>query len=329
MAVKFDLGQSSDGNISQMAFQLPALSSPKFLYRLLKGLRLAKSCDAIFISNPRKEELLLLYMAKFLYGRRLRTIVFDLIMRAPLRISDRLTLPLKRRLLSAIDAFIFIHKDTAGYEKYYGILRSRCIYVPFKANNFDLLGKIRGLDGDYIVSLGASQRDYKLLIDAVRSLDIPLKIILPMASITAHNADIGYDTLPPNVTHVRDPVDRTGWSRYIAESRFVVIPILESTIQPAGISVYLEAMALGKPVIITRGASTNGILDDQLAVTVPPADVDALRSAIVDLWSDGAKRADLSMKACAYATSLGDHARLQSDLRNLVVAECLGQPLTR
>ena len=327
--MKFDLGQSPDGNISQAAHQLPALTSPKYVYHLCKGLRLAKSCEAIFVSNPRKEELLLLYMAKILYRSHLRTVVFDLIMRAPLAFSDRLTLPLRRRLLSAIDTFIFIHRDTTGYENFYGIPRLRCEYVPFKANNFDLIGRIPEIDGDYVISLGASQRDYKSLIDAMRGLDIPLKIILPTTSISMHNADMGREALPPNVTHVRDPVDRIGWSRYIAESRFVVIPVLANAIQPAGISVYLEAMALGKPVIITHGASTKGILDDHLAVTVPPADVDALRAAIADLWSDEAKRAALSTRARAYATSLGDHSRLQSDLRKLVVSRCLGPPVTR
>jgi glycosyltransferase involved in cell wall biosynthesis len=318
MVSKFDLRFAPGGGTRQLIFRLPRLTSPKFFFSILRNVWRAKSASALFISNPEKEELVFIFLVKALYRSGLKIFVFDLIMQEMGARKDGLLTRVKRRLLAAIDVFIFIHKDVDGYVQNYAIPRSRCRYVPFKANNFDLAEKVIGKDGDYVVALGASQRDYRLLVDSVRGSAIPLKIILPEASIKAHRAHIGYDVLPENVHHVKAPVDRLAWSRYLAESRVVVIPIIPGTIQPAGISVYLEAMVLGKPVVITRGASTEGILDEDLAVLVPPGDVQALRQAVISVWNDGVLRQRLSENGRKYALSLGDHGRLLRDLRSVI-----------
>lgn len=322
MVSKFDLGFPPWGRTRQLIFRLPQLTAPKFIFATLRNVWRAKAASALFISNPEKEELLFIFLAKRLYRSRLKVFVFDLIMQDMSARNHTALARIKRRLLSAVDVFIFIHKDISGYEQNYAIPRSRSQYVPFKANNFDLAEKVIVRDGDYVVALGASQRDYKLLVDAVRESAIPLKIILPEARIKAHRAHIGYDVLPENVQHVKAPVDRLAWSKYLAESRLVVIPIIPGTIQPAGISVYLEAMILGKPVVITRGASTEGILNDNLAVLVPPGNVQALRNAVTSVWNDGALRQRLSVNGRKYAVSLGDHERLLGDLRSVIQRAC-------
>jgi glycosyltransferase involved in cell wall biosynthesis len=318
MVCQFDLRYAPDSGTRSIAFRLPKPRQVVFVPELLRLLGTARAADAIFASNPKAGELVFFYLAKLLYGARLKILVFDLIMRAPVTATERLLLPLKRRLLTAIDVFAFIHKDTSGYQRWFGVRPERCRYVPFKANNFDHAEKFRAVDGDYAVALGASHRDYRLLIEAVRGLDIQLKIIVPQASIKLHNAAIELSNLPSNVEHIRDPVDRDGWSRYMAESRMVIVPLLPGVIQPAGISVYLEAMVLGKPVIISSGASTEGILNEELAVVVPAGDVGAMRRAISELWNDPARRRVLGESSRRYALGLKDHARLVEDLRVLV-----------
>ena len=118
--------------------------------------------------------------------------------------------------------------------------------------------------------------------------------------------------------HIGQQVDRLQWSTLIANSRFVVVPLLPGVIQPSGISVYLEAMVLGKPVIITRGASTEGILDESLALVIEPGDSGAMRSAITRLWNDAELRQTLSRNGKHYALGLLDHDRLVTDLRTIV-----------
>ncbi len=315
---KFDLKPPPASGLRQIPVHLPSLASPAFLPALFRALRQARAADAILASNPRFPEFVLMFLAKLLYRSSITVMVFDLIMHAPHSTFERLKDLPKAWLLRAVDWFAFIHRDTSGYEKHFGIRRERCLYVPFKANNFELAGKIAPVDGDYILSLGASQRDYQLLVDAVTGLDIKLKILLPMESIRRHNAIISRSALPPNVEHVSVAVDYVGWSRYMAESRFVVIPLLPGIVQPAGISVYLEAMVLGKPVVISRGSSTEGILDDELAVLVTPGSVEAMRDAVISLWNDAARRRRLSERGQEYALGLKDHDRLVDDLRRLI-----------
>ena len=320
LVCQFDLGYGAASDARSISFRLPAPHKPAFAFALPRLLLTARRADAAFVSNPKLGELLFLYFAKALYGRRLQVVVFDLIMRVPLTRTDRLLARLKRRLLTAIDVFAFIHKDTSGYQRWFGVRPERCRYIPFKANNFDHAARFQAVDGDYVISLGASHRDYTLLMAAVAGLDIPVKIIVPKASIRRHNAAISSHNLPPNVEHISDPVDREGWSRYMAQSRMVVVPLLPGVIQPAGISVYLEAMVLGKPVIISSGASTDGILDERLAIVVPAGDVAAMRKAIIALWNDSGARKVLGENGRQYALGLQDHARLVTDLRALVDA---------
>ena len=322
MASKLDLRYPADGPTRQLTFNLGPLASLNFPIALVTAIWRAKSASAIFVSIPRPGEFLLMSLIKAVYGERITTFVFDLVMREPGSVRERIVARIKRRLLRSVDVFIFIHRDTSGYERVYGISREKCVYIPFKANNFDLAQSIAPGDDGYALSLGTSQRDYDLLFDAVRDLPIQLKIVAPKARVSTHGARMGLAELPINVERIDRPVDRTEWNFLIARSRFVVIPILPGVLQPAGISVYLEAMILGKPVIITRGASTEQILDGSLAVLVPPGDREALRTAIVRLWSDPGLRATLSENGKKYAQSLGNNDRLLADLRSIIKQKC-------
>ena len=321
MASKFDLRYPPNGPTRQLTVKLPGLTSFRFPISLVREAWRARATSVLFVSIPRSGELLLMFMIKAIYRQRIVTCVFDLIMREPGSVRERFFARIKRRLLRAIDAFIFIHKDTSGYERAFGISPDRCVYVPFKANNFDVAPSFVSTDGDYALALGTSQRDYGLLINAVGDLPIRFKIVAPRANVSKHGARMGPECLPPNVERIDRPVDRMEWNTLIAQSRLVVIPILPGVLQPAGISVYLEAMMLGKPVVITRGTSTEGILDDSLALLIPPGDVDALRTALVRLWDDSALRATLSENGKRYALSLGNHERLLADLRSVIKQE--------
>ncbi len=72
------------------------------------------------------------------------------------------------------------------------------------------------------------------------------------------------------------------------QSQFVIVP-LRDTIQPSGQSVCLQAMACGKPVIMTRNRGfwdPELLLDDQNLLLVDPGDVGALAGAIERLIDD-------------------------------------------
>lgn len=106
-------------------------------------------------------------------------------------------------------------------------------------------------DAPGICSAGLEYRDYPTLIEAVRGLDVQLEIAA--ASYWSTHRGVDADTaLPANVRINAHPY--LSLRHLYAASRFVVVPLLDVPNQ-AGITTILEAMAMGKAVIVsgTRG----------------------------------------------------------------------------
>jgi glycosyltransferase involved in cell wall biosynthesis len=128
-----------------------------------------------------------------------------------------------------------------------------------------------------VCSAGAVNRDYKTLIDAVSPLGIPLKI----AADTAWRYSTGEQKSEP----VPDFVEMRSWGSYMnlrrlyAESRIVVVPLEKPIL--SGVTVALEAMAMGKPVILTHnGYVEDFMVDGESGLFVPSGDGRALEKKI-------------------------------------------------
>ena len=144
------------------------------------------------------------------------------------------------------------------------------------------------VDGETaICSAGAEMRDYPTLIEAMRDLPIVCHIaareVRAVRRIRAKRLSIEEfkATLPPNVT-IRGyaPVELRELYR---RSRLVVIPLLPSKTDN-GITVILEAMAMGKTVICSRTEGQKDAIEDGVTgVLVEPGNADALRKTIVRL----------------------------------------------
>ena len=74
--------------------------------------------------------------------------------------------------------------------------------------------------------------------------------------------------------------------RLLRGARLVVLPMLRDRIRAAGISTYLNAMLLGKCVIISEGPGVSDVLSPEQAIFVPPEDPAALAGAIARAWED-------------------------------------------
>ena len=105
-----------------------------------------------------------------------------------------------------------------------------------------------------ICSVGLEFRDYPTLIEAVRGMDVQLEVAAASYWSDHHGVDTR-ETLPPNI-HISEH-QYLSLRHLYASSRFVVVPLLDVPNQ-AGITVILEAMAMGKATIVS---GTRGQLD--------------------------------------------------------------------
>jgi glycosyltransferase involved in cell wall biosynthesis len=278
--------------------------------------------DLCIICNASIVEVMAAFVSKCVLRRRGITILWDLLLQPPTGPFGRLQCKLRSVLLCGVEKLFCVHKDTSGYQSYYGIPESKFVHIPFKANNIDVTGDYAIGDDGYVLACGASWRDYKTFIAAIKEVGVPAKIVLPGSSVSVvNNTFLKEDNIPENVKVIRHNLDQKSWNQYIAMARLVVIPIRKEAIQAAGISTYLEAMAMGKAVVISEGVSTKGLLTNQAEI-VPPANVPMLAGVIRRLWNDDQYRSELALRGKNYAQSLGNETRLVKDiLRNAI--ECV------
>jgi glycosyltransferase involved in cell wall biosynthesis len=290
-------------------------------FYVLKLAQVYRKADCVLVLNPDTIHAAAAMLSKLFPAGAPKVIFFDVLLKRPGSASERFRASIKRFLFQFIDVFLLVHRDTTPYEQIFGIKKHKCRYVPFKPNNFDLVGSIATSDQGYVFAGGSSYRDYACFTQAMRGIDFPARIVLPSAQLAAfHNTLDPGEILPPHVELVRHDGGKMSWNSHLAGATLVVIPIRSDCIQPAGISVYLEAMALGKPVIIAEGASTKGLLDQQTAVLYEPGNAADLATQISHLLNDPGRREELARKGRAYALSLGGEDRLSHDLQSEVLA---------
>ncbi len=129
-----------------------------------------------------------------------------------------------------------------------------------------------------ICSAGMASRDYETLVTAVSDLPVQLKIAADSPWFQ-QALNIRIDALPSNV-EVRSYGTYTALRDLYAQSAFVVVP-LENVAYAAGYTVVLEAMAMGKAVIVTRTRQPDDfIIEGKTGFRVPPGDADTLRERI-------------------------------------------------
>ena len=153
-----------------------------------------------------------------------------------------------------------------------------------------------GLPGRRICSAGLEYRDYPTLLDALAGLDLETTIAAA-SHWSRHPAFGSEEALPPGVRVAA--YDYPELRDLYARSRFVVVPLLQGENQ-AGITTILEAMAMGKAVIVSRArGQTDTVYDPRQrgsaalpppwaetgpnGIYVPPGDPRALRRAIQHL----------------------------------------------
>lgn len=295
-------------------------------HSLRECLRQLRRCDVVLINGD--PWLLLQLVAVFTALPFLRRPVVgsDIVLRRPVGLWPRLTLPVTRFLVSRVDHFIHHFKDLSGYQRFFGIGPERSTFVPFKPNLRYHCDVAPSPDGEYVLCFGRSLRDFDTFFDAVERLPYPAAIAKPdIKGLRACGSRFTrpLSRLPKQVRLLdHDPNDYRSQVQVLSGARLVVVPLLKSCLVTAGTP--LNAMLLGKCVILTEGPATNGLFTDEV-LKVPPEDPGALAEVIDRAWRDKELRERTAAAGYRHAFELGGEPELAARLLELVVSSYRGR----
>ncbi len=149
----------------------------------------------------------------------------------------------------------------------------------------------------YVLAVGSEQRDYETLVEAASVLDAPTVIVASSLWNDAH--EIAHRRLPECVTIRRD-LSYTELRALYNGAALAVVPIRAGIDYAAGVNAVMEAMAMRRPVIVSRTPGLADYVDHGVTGhVVAPEDQRALEDAMRMLLNDRAKARRLADNARA------------------------------
>jgi glycosyltransferase involved in cell wall biosynthesis len=144
----------------------------------------------------------------------------------------------------------------------------------------------------FILAVGQEQRDYTTLLQAVSGTGLKL-VVVASSPWSSSRVDISEADHVTVLSHISYQALRDLYAR----ARLIIVPLLNMDYS-AGSNGVLEAMAMGKPVIVshTRGI-TDYVTHGENGLYVSPGEPQELRETIRSLWEQPAERDRLGANA--------------------------------
>lgn len=191
------------------------------------------------------------------------------------------------------------------------------MFVPYHSTLFDTPYTVR--DGDYIFAGGDSDRDYPLLIEAIRGL--PYRVV-----ITCLRRDhFEKVEIPANVEIRTVPQDE--FIQLMAGARLNVVPLKSRPQHVGGEQTYANAMSMGKPTIVTDLYASDYIQNGVTGILTPSGDACALRRAIQDVMEKPELARLMGLRAKETSKAFAPETFFEEVFR--ISEECMGKRFVR
>ena len=261
------------------------------LTRPQAAVRLARDIGELVWRTPRQstvvlatigiEALPVALLLRALSGRRRRVIVFDFLAprrQVPKRLAARLT-----RAVSRWD--IVRRGDAAMLNRRFGVPAQRCRFIAWPVSGATLALESHEEEPGYVYAAGWAHRDWEVMSRALELSGLPA-IIAPGRPVEA----------APPVRVIDMPAPDRG--RDLARrSTVVAVPMVDTDL-PSGPLVLLDALAMGKAVVVSDvNGSRDYVRDGETALVVPPGDPEALADRLLKLFHDPPLRVRLGHAA--------------------------------
>ena len=244
----------------------------------------------VIISWCDKHTILLSILFKLL-GKRVPFVVLMFWISKPKKVA------VLKRTHSAIDSMIFWSSRQRDFAvRTMGIPEAKTRLIRYFVDQ--QFYRPMGGTPDMISSVGIEMRDYQTLLEALRGTDIPCRVVAGNMRGTRFPSVNFIEESGPLPRHITVGMCKPPELRDIyARSHFVVVPLFP-TINDHGLTVILEAMAMGKAVICSRTEGQVDVIREGVTgIFVPPGDPKALREAIAHLLNNPALAVAMGMAA--------------------------------
>jgi hypothetical protein len=223
-----------------------------------------------------------------------------------------------RRALENLDhIFFFGEADRAFAIEHYQLDINRTSIFRFGID-LDFWTPDPRLDEDTrtpVLSVGSDPaRDFSTLLAA--DLNAPLQIASRLPLSVPQGKDIEIFSGSYHGSTITDTVLRSMY----CNAAVIAIPV-QNVFQPSGYSVSLQAMACGRPVVLTdfRGLwDREAYISGENCILVPPGNSDAMAQAVNDLLADPDRRAAMGQAARKTAEQVFPLSRMDEDALGLV-----------
>ena len=238
--------------------------------RVITLLQQAEQCFAAVLNGESRSDQMLAAILRRTRPRS-RIVIADCTWKAQ---SSRLDGLVNRMGLRLIDSPRVVYCVLSSDEKVlfphtWGVDSERVFFTPWchTLTQEQLAAPTR--DDGFVFAGGDSLRDYGPLVELSRRLPLRIRIATRLEPSTA---------LPSNVT--MGPVGEDEYVDLMRSASVVVVALEPARERSAGLS-YLNAMAMGKLVIVTEGTGVRDYVDHGITgLIVPPGDTEALSSAL-------------------------------------------------
>jgi glycosyltransferase involved in cell wall biosynthesis len=182
----------------------------------------------------------------------------------------------------------------------------------------------RDVEPAFFFACGRTNRDYETLLRAAARVDFPVRLLVSPVLLSGLE-------VPANVSCVRGPEDPHTDAgidyaelveRLYAPALAVLIPRRHDPNDTCGLTNILEALAMGKPIVMTRtGCLDVDVERDGVGLHVEPGDVDGWVTAMRRLLDDPVLVAAMGRRSRALAERRYSIERFGPELRELLL-EC-------
>lgn len=188
---------------------------------------------------------------------------------------------------------ITVSKAQANYAiDYLGLLPNQ-VHALFSQVDHDFFQPQPVAIEDFIFAVGQEQRDYQTLIQATKNTNIRI-LILANSRWSSYKSNL---PRAENVHYLTTHLSFAQLRDFYAKAKLVVLP-LKNVDYAAGVNCALEAMAMGKALVVSASTGIQEYLaHGETVFTVEPENAMVLRDGILQLWHDANERKRLGCNA--------------------------------